>query len=113
MSDVILGTILLDFKQVYALIDPSATHSLMARKFESKLNVQFNRIKKWFIINTLLRVTVCVGYKYKGARITIRGHDMKVDLIPLELYNFDVILGLDWLGKYMAQMNCLAKIMTF
>lgn len=31
---------------------------------------------------------------YKGARITIKGHDMKVDLIPLELHNFDVILGL-------------------
>jgi hypothetical protein len=34
-------------------------------------------------------------YMYKGARATIRGQDMEVELIPLELLDFDLILGID------------------
>jgi hypothetical protein len=37
---------------------------------------------------------------------------MRVDLLPLELYDFEVILGMDWLGKYKAQIDCFAKTVT-
>jgi hypothetical protein len=37
---------------------------------------------------------------------------MRVDLLPLELYDFEVILGMKWLGKYKAQIDCFAKIVT-
>ena len=33
-------------------------------------------------------------------------------LIPLELHDFDLILGMDWLGLYWAQMDCLVKTLT-
>jgi hypothetical protein len=38
---------------------------------------------------------------------------MIVDLISLELHDFDVILGLDWLGMYKASMDYFAKNVTF
>jgi len=34
---------------------------------------------------------------------TYRGYGMKMDLIPLEIYDFDVILGI----------NCFTKTITF
>lgn len=37
---------------------------------------------------------------------------MKVDLMPLELYDFDLILGMDWLSRYRAQVDCFTKIVT-
>jgi hypothetical protein len=37
---------------------------------------------------------------------------MRVDLLPLELYDFEVILGMKWLGKYKAQIDYFAKIVT-
>jgi len=37
---------------------------------------------------------------------------MRVNLIPLELHDFDVILGIDWLGIYRAQIDYFAKTMT-
>jgi len=39
---------------------------------------------------------------YKEIRVSIHGLEMRVDLLPLELYDFEVILGMDWLGKYKA-----------
>jgi hypothetical protein len=35
-------------------------------------------------------------------KIIIRGYDAKVDVMPLELYDFDVILGMDWLSHHKA-----------
>jgi hypothetical protein len=46
----------------------------MARKFESKLNVQLYKIeKKRFIINTPLGNVMYIGYMYKGVVVTIGG----------------------------------------
>lgn len=37
---------------------------------------------------------------------------MSVYLIPLELHDFDIILCMDWLTRYKAQMDCFAKTIT-
>jgi hypothetical protein len=37
-------------------------------------------------------------------KLMLRG-EMSVDLIPLELYDIDVILGMDCLGTYRAQLD--------
>jgi len=46
---------------------------------------------------------------YKGVQINIGGCELKVDLLPLELQDFDVILGMDWLSMHKAQMDCFTK----
>jgi hypothetical protein len=38
-TDVVAGTLLLESQHVYTLIDPGATHSFVARKWEDKLKV--------------------------------------------------------------------------
>jgi hypothetical protein len=48
---------------------------------------------------------------YKRVRLDIIGSEIRVDLLPLELCDFDVILGTDWLSTYRAQMNYFAKPM--
>ena len=37
---------------------------------------------------------------------------MPADLIVLAMHDFDVILGMDWLAKYRACMDCFHKIVT-
>ena len=49
---------------------------------------------------------------YEGDRVTTRGQVMEIDLIPLEPYDFDVIIEMDLLGRYKAQMDCCIKILT-
>jgi hypothetical protein len=49
---------------------------------------------------------------YKGVKITIGGYDTKVDVMPLELHNFDIILGMNWLSNYRAKMDCFIKKVT-
>ena len=44
--------------------------------------------------------------------IEIIGHKSYVCLIPFELGEFDVILGMDWLSEYHARIDCKSKKVT-
>uniref|UniRef100_A0A6N2KT27 Reverse transcriptase domain-containing protein n=1 Tax=Salix viminalis TaxID=40686 RepID=A0A6N2KT27_SALVM len=49
---------------------------------------------------------------YRGVKLYIGGLKLSVDLIPLELYDFNLILGMDWLSKHRTQVDRFAKTMT-
>ena len=38
---------------------------------------------------------------------------MGIDLIPLAMAHFDVIIGMDWLTKFKAKIDCVSKVITF
>ena len=38
--------------------------------------------------------------------IIIAGRELFVDLVMLEIVDYDVILGMDFLGKYHASIDC-------
>jgi vacuolar-type H+-ATPase subunit E/Vma4 len=44
------------------------------------------------VINTTLGEEVGVDDVYKGCIIQMRGYDLRVDLVPLEIHDFDIIL---------------------
>jgi hypothetical protein len=46
-------------------------------------------------------------------KIGLDEYELEVDLIPLELNDFDVILGMNWLSKHKAQIDYYTKIVTF
>jgi hypothetical protein len=49
---------------------------------------------------------------YMGVGVSLSGYGI-VDLIPLELHDFDIILGMYWLSKYKGLIDCYAKTITF
>ena len=45
--------------------------------------------------------------------MTVEGRELSVDLIELVMADFDMILGMDWLAKYGATIDCRRKMVTF
>ena len=43
----------------------------------------------------------------------VQEYELPVDLLPLEMYDSDVILGMKWLSKYNAVIDCCSKMVTF
>ena len=39
--------------------------------------------------------------------------EMTIDLVLLDLHDFDLILGMDWLASYHASVDCFGKRVTF
>ena len=55
------------------------------------------------VVNKILRdCCVMIGYR-----------DMTVNLVLLDLHDFDLILGMDWLASYHASVDCFGKRVTF
>ncbi|GKD02422.1 putative reverse transcriptase domain-containing protein [Tanacetum coccineum] len=46
----------------------------------------------------------------RGCTLGLLGHPFDIDLMPIELGSFDVIIGMDWLAKYHAVIVCDEKI---
>ena len=45
--------------------------------------------------------------------IVIVEWELSVDLVILDMFNYDVILGMDFLVKYEAAINCKARTVSF
>ena len=48
-----------------------------------------------------------------GYTILVDGRELYVDLIVLDMVDYEVILGMDWLSKYHVSIDCMKKIVTF
>jgi hypothetical protein len=94
---------------VHALFNLGAIHSFVTNRLVGKLRKNPCMIKRGFIISIMLGKNVNIDHVYKGIKVDINGCEMRVDPLPLELYDFEVILGIDWLGMYRAQTDYFAK----
>lgn len=50
---------------------------------------------------------------YMGSKMTIVGHEFETDPIVLDIHDFDIILGMDWLSKHRATVDCYKKEVRF
>jgi hypothetical protein len=95
--NIVAGTLQLNCLPMYVLFDYGATHSFVTNKLVGKLGKNPCRAKKGFTISTTLGTNININHVFKGIRIDIKGYEMRVYLIPFELHDFDVILGMEWL----------------
>jgi len=109
MPDVVTSTLQLGLIQVYALIDLGASHSFVAHQIVSNLKVLPSRLSVGVVVSTPLGKNINIDEVYKGVILYFEGVELRVDLMPLELYDFDLILGMDWLSRYRAQVDCFTK----
>ncbi|XP_070031672.1 uncharacterized protein [Nicotiana tomentosiformis] len=52
-------------------------------------------------------------YVYRACQIRVEGRDTLVDLIVLDMIDFDMLMGIDWLSSCYAIVDCHAKIVKF
>ncbi|XP_070025266.1 uncharacterized protein [Nicotiana sylvestris] len=63
-------------------------------------------------VSTPVGDSIVVDRVHRSCIAVIGGLQTYVDLLLLDMVDFDVILGMDWLSPYHAILDCHAKIMT-
>jgi len=76
----------------------------------NNLHVLSSNLGVGVTVSTPLGENIHINNIYRGVKLYIGGLELRVDLMPLELYDFDVILGIDWLSKHKAQVDCFTKM---
>ncbi|KAL8099930.1 hypothetical protein AgCh_032261 [Apium graveolens] len=104
-SEVIAGTLLLNNVEAKVLIDSGATRSFISETFVDKLQCDkmvMNEVVNVVIVN---QEKIHVSQLCPKCEIDISGYKFSADLILFKLGEFDIILGMDWLGNNNAQIN--------
>ncbi|GJY30972.1 putative reverse transcriptase domain-containing protein [Tanacetum coccineum] len=53
---------------------------------------------------------VSINTVIQGATLTLLNQPFKIDLMPIKLGSFDVVVDMDWLSKYHARIICDKKV---
>ena len=72
-----------------------------------------SNLKRKLVITTPLGEQNIRTLVFKGCEILVEGVILKANLILLEMYDLDVILGMDWLSTHRALVDCFFKKIVF
>ena len=110
ISGVIAGIFTLFDIDLYALIDPSSTHSYICMEQMSDKLPSVELLAYDLLVTSPLGHSVRVNLVYKNCPLMVHDREFSVDLIALPFHHFDLILGMDWLSKHRAIVDCDKKI---
>ena len=106
---VIVGTFTFFDIDLYALIDPGSTHSYICME-QMNDKLPFVELLAYdLFVTSSLGHSVRVNRVYKNCPLMVL-MEFSVDLIALLFHEFDLILGMDWLSKHWAIVDCDKKI---
>ncbi|GJS50393.1 putative reverse transcriptase domain-containing protein [Tanacetum coccineum] len=105
-SNVFTGTFLLNNHCASMLFDSGADRSFVSTTFSTLLDITPDTLDVSYAVeldderisenNTVLR----------GCTLGLLGHPFNIDLMPVQLGSFDVIIGMDWLANHHAVIAC-------
>ncbi|GJT63499.1 putative reverse transcriptase domain-containing protein [Tanacetum coccineum] len=64
-------------------------------------------------ISTPMENNVVIGHKYRDCPLHFDDKIRSANLLPLEMSDFDIILGMDWLTQHRATIDCHTKRVIF
>ena len=103
---VVAGTIPVCYYDARVLIDPSAMHSFITSVFASKVACQPSRMLYSLSVATPLSEELETNVFFPSCPVLVEGRELPADLVLLDVIDFDVILGMDWLAQYYATVDC-------
>ncbi|XP_052203150.1 uncharacterized protein LOC127808617 [Diospyros lotus] len=106
---VVEGTLFINTTPVHALVDPGATHSFIANESARSLGLAPSIIGHGVRIQSPIGETMETNLMVRDCDVDVEDEKFKIDLILMEMHDFDVILGMDFLSRYCASMDCLKK----
>jgi hypothetical protein len=110
---VVTGTIPLFGRVACALFDPGALHSFISSSYVKLCRVSTEPLEQNICVATPVGDAVTCKKYVGNCPIVIKGRVLPAKLAVFGMMGFDVILGMDWLSKYNANMDCRRKEITF
>ncbi|KAL0544441.1 hypothetical protein IC582_019556 [Cucumis melo] len=110
---VVTGTLPVLGHYALVLFDSGSSHSFISSAFVSHARLEVEPLHHVLSVSTPSGECMLSKEKVKACQIEISGHVIEVTLIVLDMLDFDVILGMDWLAANHASIDCSRKEVTF
>ncbi|GJR90816.1 putative reverse transcriptase domain-containing protein [Tanacetum coccineum] len=109
-NNVVTGTFLLNNRYASILFDTGADRSFVSTAFSSRIVITPTALDHDYNVELADGRIVGLNTIIRGCTLNLLNHPFNIDLMPVELGSFDVIIGMDWLAKYHAVIVCAEKI---
>ncbi|GJX44625.1 putative reverse transcriptase domain-containing protein [Tanacetum coccineum] len=109
-SNVVMGTFLLNNRYASILFDIGTDRSFVSITFSSLIDITPTTLDHYYDVKLADRKIIRINTIIRGCTLNFLNHPFNIDLIPVELGSFDVIIGMDWLAKYHAVIVCDEKL---
>ncbi|GKD38994.1 reverse transcriptase domain-containing protein [Tanacetum coccineum] len=109
-SNIVTGMFLLNNRYAYILFDTGADRSFVSTAFSSQIDITPTTLDHYYDVELADKKIIGINTIIQGCTLNFLNHQFNIDLIPVELGSFDVIIGMDWLAKYHAVILCVEKI---
>ena len=111
--DVVTGIISILDHDAYTLVDPGATHSFASKHFLDRSQIKTQPLEGCMRVSLLVGDPLFSDRVVRDSRILIGGQEFPADLIALDMRDFDVVLGMDWLSLHRATLDCYKNEVKF
>ncbi|GKA06775.1 putative reverse transcriptase domain-containing protein, partial [Tanacetum coccineum] len=109
-SNVITGTFLLNNRYASILFDAGADRSFISTAFSSRINIAPTLLENSYDVELTDGKIVGIDTIIRGYILNFLNHLFNIDLIPIKLCSFDVIIGMDCLRRCHAVIVCDEKL---
>ncbi|KAL4025562.1 hypothetical protein IC575_013964 [Cucumis melo] len=110
---VVTGTLPVLGHYALVLFDSGSSHSFISSAFVLHARLEVEPLHHVLSVSTPSGECILSKEKGKGCQIEITGHVIEVTLLVLDMLDFDVILGMDWLVSNHASIDCSRKEVAF
>ena len=110
---VVTGTIPVSGIHASVLFDSGTIHSFISTTFIRQHNIGCGPMKTKLYVETPVGGILSTESVCKSCSIKIGERELSTDLVVLDMHDFDIILGMDWLATYHASVDCHEKRVNF
>nr|GEX88669.1 hypothetical protein [Tanacetum cinerariifolium] len=109
-SNFVMGAFLLNNRYASILFDTGADRSFISTVFSSLIDFVPTPLGNSYDVELADGKIVEVDTIMRGCTLNFLGHPFNIDLMPVELGRFDVIIGMDWLRRCHVAIVCDEKL---
>ncbi|GJQ99767.1 putative reverse transcriptase domain-containing protein [Tanacetum coccineum] len=110
-SNLVTGTFLLNNRYAPVLFDSGSDRSFVDTRFSSMLDIDAVKIDTNYEVELADGRIVSTNTVLKGCTLNLVNPLFEIDLMPIKLGTFTVIIGMDWLVKHDAIIVCGEKVL--
>nr|GEX71355.1 hypothetical protein [Tanacetum cinerariifolium] len=112
-SNTVSGTLLRNDRAMFVLFDTGATHSVISITLAKYINIPPTLLNFTLSISTPMKGLVVIKHEYQNCLLRFDDKICSANLFSLDMHDFDIIMGMDWLTKHRATIVCHTKSVIF
>ncbi|GJS82252.1 putative reverse transcriptase domain-containing protein [Tanacetum coccineum] len=109
-SNVVTGTFLLKNRYDSVLFNTGADRSFVSTAFSSQIDITPSTLDHYYDVKLADGRIIRLNAIIQGCTLNFLNRPFNIDLMLVELGSLNVIIGMDWLAKYLAVIVCAEKI---